>query len=252
MRAMFPAPPRGNARRGTGQAVDGRAAVDDHALAGDPGRVRAEQERGQLGGVGGQAQPLQRVGRRGAGLVALPQRLGEVGLHHRRRHRVHPHRRPHLLGQLAGEVDQRGLGGVVGTDHRAVADPADAGDVEDRAAACVPSRRASTAAPSRGRRPRSPRRSCARRRGRRRPAAPNCGFTAALFTSTSTWPNCRHRARRRSPPGARRRRRTRGWCPPARARGLASSRCAAAASSSGLRAVRVTTAPRPSSSSAMP
>ena len=66
--------------------------------------------------VVGLAEPTQ--GQAGGDGVAgrLPERPGEVGLHQTRGDRVDPHAGAELQRQDAGEVDDRGLGGVVDAD----------------------------------------------------------------------------------------------------------------------------------------
>ena len=111
---------------------DAGAAVDDVGVAGDPARLVAGQERGQVGDVLGLAEAPRRHARRQVVAEVLDEVRGEVGLHEPGGD-ADDAGRADLAGELAGHVDQRRLGDVVDAEPELRAQAADRGDVDDHA-----------------------------------------------------------------------------------------------------------------------
>src|SRR3954451_15806887 len=114
-------------------AADGHTAVDRDGLAGDPRRVLGQQERRELRSVLRHTEALQRVVRGDLVLTTFVQRAGELRLHYRRSDAVDPDSGTELDGELAGQVDDRGLARVVGADRRTRTQTAHRRDVDDGA-----------------------------------------------------------------------------------------------------------------------
>ena len=113
------------------------AAVHSSDCAADVGRrVRRQEGCGpaDVGGLGEPAERHVRRDRRDRIRVAVEQ-LGLLGLDHADDDRVHPDLRRPLDGQRAGEAVDARLGRAVGRGARRRPPAADAGDVDDRAAA---------------------------------------------------------------------------------------------------------------------
>src|SRR5690606_29761479 len=118
----------------SGGAGQGHAAVDDQELAGDPAGVGGEQERHRAGDVGGDAEPLQRVGGGHLVLAALVELGGEPRLHHGGGDGVDPDIRGQLDPELLGDVGEHRLARAVEADPRGWPGAGDRGHVDDRAA----------------------------------------------------------------------------------------------------------------------
>src|SRR5450631_1979864 len=116
---------------GTGQAG---TAVQNHGLAGHPGRVAGEQERDGPGDVLRNAKPLERVAPGYLHLTPLVQRLGKVRLDDAGCHRVDPYVGAELIAQLGGEMDQCRLAHGVPAQQPGCPQAGDRGNIDDRPA----------------------------------------------------------------------------------------------------------------------